>query len=177
MKKIIVKCQLKNPERFEKKITDINMDFSPIFWLHDRVYAPKEYRRGMNYPRLVMRTEVRATDKPAEYSLILRRHIEDSGVDVIETTVVKNYEEMVKIIFQLGFKQIAEVSRQRQEMKIGEGTMMYLDRIEDQPERYAKIETELLDGDSVAAVREDLEKTFAVLGEKNLVSKASFELD
>ena len=123
MKKIIVKCKLDDPTRFEDKITKINMDFSPVFWLHDRVYAPKEYKRGMNFPRLVMRTEVRATDKPAEYSLILRRHIEDSRVDVIENTIIKNYEEMVKIIFQLGFKQIAEVSRQRQELKVGEGVM------------------------------------------------------
>ncbi len=54
--------------------------------------------------------------------------------------------------------------------------MMYLDRIEDRPERYAKIETELLEGDSVTAVREDLKKTFAVLDEKNLIEKTSFEL-
>ncbi len=35
----------------------------------------------MNYPRLVMRTEVRTTAQPAEYFMYLKRHIEDSGVD------------------------------------------------------------------------------------------------
>ena len=177
MKKVIVKCKLRNAERFEKKMAKIEMDFSPVFWLHDRIYVPRGYKAGMNFPRLIMRTEVRATDRPAEYFLILRRHIEDSGVDVVETTLVKNYEEMVKIIFQLGFKQMAEVSRQRQEFKLGDGTMMYLDRIEEQVERYAKIETELLDGDSVEAVKNDLIKTFAVLGEKDIIQKASSELD
>ena len=104
MKKVIVKCKLANRDRFEDKLSDIDMDFSPIYWQHDRVYVPRGYKRGMNLPRLIMRTEMRAVDRPAKYSLILRRHIEDSGVDIVEETLVKDYSEMVSIILQLGFK-------------------------------------------------------------------------
>ena len=42
----------------------------------------------MNYPRLVMRTEVRTTAQPAEYFMYLKRHIEDSGVDCVNFTRV-----------------------------------------------------------------------------------------
>ena len=98
MKKIIVKCKLASREGFVDKLSDIEMEFSPIYWQHDRVYVPKGYKRGINMPRLLMRTEMKAVDKPAKYYLILKRHIEDSGVDVVDETVVKDYTEMVNII-------------------------------------------------------------------------------
>lgn len=176
MKKVILKCKLSSRERFEDKLSDIDLDFSSIYWQHDRVYVPRGYKRGMNLPRLVMRTEMKAVDKPPKYSLILRRHIEDSGVDVVEETSIKDYENTVNIILQLGFKPAGEVSRRRQDLKMGEGTYIYLDKIETQPGYYAKIESNLAANDSVAAVKSDLQKTFETLGESNFVETAYFEL-
>lgn len=176
MKKVILKCKLSSRERFEDKLSDIDLDFSSIYWQHDRVYVPRGYKRGMNLPRLVMRTEMKAVDKPPKYSLILRRHIEDSGIDVIEETSIKDYENTVNIILQLGFKPAGEVSRRRQDLKMGEGTYIYLDKIETQPGYYAKIESNLAANDSVAAAKSDLQKTFETLGESNFVETAYFEL-
>ncbi len=176
MKKVILKCKLKNRDEFEQKLSDIDLDFSPIYWQHDRVYVPRGYKRGVNLPRLIMRTEMKSVDKPAKYALILRRHIEDSGVDVTEETSVKDYEKVVNIILQLGFKPIAEVSRRRQELKMGEGTFIYLDKIDNKPGYYAKIESELSDSDSVIEAKEDLKKTFETLGESSFVESAYFEL-
>ena len=176
MKKVILKCKLSSRERFEDKLSDIDLDFSAIYWQHDRVYVPRGYKRGMNLPRLVMRTEMKAVDKPPKYSLILRRHIEDSGIDVVEETSIKDYENTVNIILQLGFKPAGEVSRRRQDLKMGEGTYIYLDKIETQPGYYAKIESNLAANDSVAAAKSDLQKTFETLGESNFVETAYFEL-
>lgn len=176
MKKIILKCKLGNHDRFEQKLSDIDLDFSPIYWQHDRVYVPKNYRPNANFPRLIMRTEMRAVDKPAKYYFILRRHIEDSGVDIVEQTEITDYEKLVNIIFQLGFKPYAEVSRRRQELNMGEGTFIYLDKIDGKPGYYAKIESDLQVTDSVEAARADLEKTFRTLGETNLIDQPYFEI-
>ncbi len=176
MKKVILKCKLSSRERFEDKLSDIDLDFSSIYWQHDRVYVPRGYKRGMNLPRLVMRTEMKAVDKPPKYSLILRRHIEDSGIDVVEETSIKDYENTVNIILQLGFKPAGEVSRRRQDLKMGEGTYIYLDKIETQPGYYAKIESNLAANDSVAAAKSDLQKTFETLGESNFIENSYFEL-
>ena len=176
MKKVILKCQLSSSDKFEKKLSDIDLDFSPIYWQHDRVYVPRNYKRGMNLPRLIVRTNMKAVDVSPEYLLILKRHIEDSGVDVVEETDIKDYASVVNIILQLGFKLAAEVSRRRQELKTGEGTYIYLDKIDNQPGYYAKIESDLSAEDSVTAAREDLKKTFETLGESNFVDKSYFEL-
>ena len=73
MKKVILKCKLKNHDAFEQKLSDIDLDFSPIYWQHDRVYVPKNYKPNSNFPRLIMRTEMKAVDKPAKYYYILKR--------------------------------------------------------------------------------------------------------
>lgn len=177
MKKVILKCKLENRDNFEDKLNDIDLDFGAIYWQHDRVYVPRGYKRGMNLPRLIMRTEMKAVDEPPKYSLILRRHIEDSGVDVIEATPVEDYANMVNIILQLGFKQAAEVSRRRQDLMMGAGTKIYLDEIDGRPgEAYAKIESDLSSTDSIIEAKEDLRKTFETLGESNFVESAYFEL-
>ena len=173
---MIVKCKLKNRERFEDKLNEINLDFGAIYWQHDRVYVPKGYKPNANYPRLVMRTEMKAVDKPAKYYFILRRHIEDSGVDIVEKTEVKDYEIIVNIIFQLGFKLAKEVSRRRQTLDMGEGTCIHLDKVDQLPGYYAKIESELGANDSSVEARQDLEKTFRTLGESHFADAAYFEL-
>ena len=176
MRKVIVKAKLSSRERFEKKLSDIDLDFSQIYWQHDRVYVPRDYKRRSNYPRLIMRTEMRAVDKPAKYSLILKRHIEDSGVDIVEETVIRDYENAVAMILQLGFSPIVEVSRRRQDLRMGEGTVIYLDKIENLPGYYAKIESEISANDSVIDAREDLKKTFETLSESNFVEEPYSEI-
>jgi len=176
MKKIILKCKLRNRDSFEAKLSDIDLDFSPIFWQHDRIYIPRDYKPNSNFPRLIMRTEMRSVDKPAKYYFILKRHIEDSGVDIVEETPVQDYEKLVNIILQLGFKPASEVSRRRQSLKMSEGTYIHLDKIENKSGYYAKIESNLENTDSVTEAREDLKKTFETLGESNFAESAYFEL-
>ncbi len=176
MRKVILKCKLKSRDEFEQKLADIDLDFSPIYWQHDRIYVPRNYKPHSNFPRIIMRTEMKAVDKPAKYFFVLRRHIEDSGVDIVEETTTKDYESMVNIILQLGFKPIAEVSRRRQELKMGEGTTIYLDKVDNLSGYYAKIESDLQSTDSVQSAKEDLVKTFQTLGESHFVDKPYFEL-
>ena len=176
MRKAIVKCKLKNRDEFEKKLSDIDLDFSQVYWQHDRIYVPRNYKPHANFPRLIMRTEMRAVDKPARYYFILKRHIEDSGIDVAEETIVQDYEKLVNIILQLGFKPIAEVSRRRQDLKMGEGNFIFLDKVDGKSGYYAKIESDLAPGDSIIAARQDLEKTFETLGESNFIGETYFEL-
>ena len=176
MRKVIVKTKLSSREKFENKLSDIDLDFSAIYWQHDRVYIPRNYKKKSNYPRLIMRTEMISVDKPAKYSLILKRHIEDSGIDIVEETSIKDYESIVNIILQLGFELAGEVSRRRQDINMGEGTVIYLDKIENLSGYYAKIESDINPKDSVVEVRQDLERTFKTLGESNFVDKAYFEI-
>ena len=176
MKKVILKCELKNRDNFEAKLKDIELEFSPVVWQHDRVYLPRGYKRGMNYPRLTMRTEMHSVDETPKYSLILKRHIEDSGIDIVEETPVTDYEGTVNIILQLGFRSVSEISRRRRALDIGDGTMIYLDSIDGIDKDYAKIETPLMDNDSVAAAREDLLKTFSILDESKIIEDTYFEI-
>lgn len=176
MKKVIVKTKLADHEGFEDKLDRSDLDFSAIYWQHDRIYVPRNYKPNANLPRLIMRTEMRAVDTPPKYSLILRRHITDSGLDLSEETKVTNYVEMVNIILQLGFKQQTEVSRRRQELTTEEGTTIYLDEIDGLDGYYAKIEANLKDGGSVEKLRTDLEKTFASLNETEFVNLPYAEL-
>ena len=175
MKKVIIKAKLANRNKFVEKLSDIEMNFSPVYYQHDRVYVPRGYRRAKNLPRLIMRTEMTDVNKPAKYKLVLKRHIEDSGIDYVEETQVKDYAEMANIVMQLGFKLEKEVSKRRQKIAMGDDTVMYLDNIDGTNGSYVKLETKLLENDSVESVKEDLTKTLAVLGEKNLIESAYFE--
>ncbi len=175
MKKVIIKAKLANRNKFVEKLSDIEMNFSPVYYQHDRVYVPRGYRRAKNLPRLIMRTEMTDVNKPAKYKLVLKRHIEDSGIDYVEETQVKDYAEMANIVMQLGFKLEKEVSKRRQKISMGDDTVMYLDNVDGTNGSYVKLETKLLENDSVESVKEDLTKTLAVLGEKNLIESAYFE--
>ena len=165
MKKVIVKCKLKNRDEFEKKLTEIDMDFTPMYWLHERVYVPRNYQKKSSFPRLILRTEMRAVDKPAKYELQLRRHIEDSGVDVVDTTVIRDYQEAANIILQLGFEAQNEVSSRRQELTLGKGTKMYLDKVDGVAGYFAKIEAEVDETDKVEEVRKEILSTFEQFGQ------------
>lgn len=177
MKKVILKYQLHDRDRLEDKLTSLDFDLSPIYWLHDRIYIPRGYKPGMNFPRMIMRTEMHAVDETPKYSLILRRHIEDSGVDIVEETPITDYVATVNIILQLGFKPAEEVSRRRQELTMGEKTMLYIDELDNHNNGcYLKLETVVEEDASVEEVRNNLTKTLNDLGETDAINKAYFEL-
>lgn len=176
MKKAILKCKLENPDDFKRKLSDIDLDFSDAYWYHDRIYVPKNYQPKSNFPRLIMRTETKSEDAPSQFYLILKRHLEDSGLDIAETTVIDEYEKMVNIVFQLGFKFAAEISRSRQSLVVGEGTYIHLDKIENLPGYYAKIESDVSAPELVTETHQDIKKTFYTLGESNFIDNAYFEM-
>ena len=117
-----------------------------------------------------------AVDEPPVYTFSLRRHIEDSGVDIVEVTPVTDYEGMVNIILQLGFKQFGEVSRRRQELKISEHSIFYLDTLDDTNVTYAKLETILSEKDSPLNAKADLISTLRSFGETDVIERSYFEL-
>ena len=176
MKKVIVKCRVRDRDRLEKRLEDVGLEFSPVYWQHDRVYVPRGYKGRSNYPRLIMRTEMHAVDEAPEYLLSLRRHIEDSGIDIIEDTKIVDYEGMVNTISQLGFKQFGEVSRRRQEIKVSESTMLYLDVLDDVNTIYAKLEAVLKDRDPADKSKLELINTLRNFGETDIVESTYFEL-
>ncbi len=176
MKKLIVKSQLLDRGALERQIAGIGMEFSPVIWQHERVYLPSEWRPNMNYPRLVMRTEVRTTEQPAEYFMYLKRHIEDSGVDYVNFTRVGDYTEATGMIHQLGFRKAAEVSRQRREIWLDNRTVIYVDEIEGIQGPFLKIEAEMDENESVEALRTDLFTILSMLGQKTFTMQAYFQL-
>jgi predicted adenylyl cyclase CyaB len=176
MKKLIVKSQLLDRGAFERQIAGIGMEMSPVIWQHERVYLPSEWRPNMNYPRLVMRTEVRTTEQPAEYFMYLKRHIEDSGVDYVNFTRVGDYTEATGMIHQLGFRKAAEVSRQRREVWLDNRTVIYLDEVEGVQGPFLKIEAEMDENESVEALRTDLFTILSMLGQKAFTMQAYFQI-
>jgi predicted adenylyl cyclase CyaB len=163
MKRAIAKVKLPNKTEFVAMLEGIDMKFSNAFWQHDRIFVPKNFEREKNLPRLSLRTIVKDTEKPATYALVLRRHIETKGIDVVNFTTVKDYTETAHILHQLGFELKFEVSRQRQELNMGDTVKVYLDKIDGLPGYYVKFESNLADDDQPEEAREDLIKTLEVL--------------
>lgn len=176
MKKLIVKCQLTNREKFVWRLGSLGMKLSPAVWQHERVYVARDYRPHMNYPRLMLRTEVQAADQPARYALRLKRHIEDSGVDWVNSTLVGDYTEATMIIHQLGYRKLTEVSRQREELVLNENTVIYLDTLEGVERPFLKVEVELNDEMSVEAMRNELFTTLKLLEQETFLLQTYAEL-
>ena len=178
MKRVTVKVSVRDPEELEQRMKDISLEFEPVRYQHDRVYVPRGYRRGLNMPRLVMRTEMTAVDKPAVYKIILKRHIEDSGVEIADRSVVGDYTEVANIIQQLGFVLSKEVSRRRKRIKLSETSRIYYDTVEGLDTPYLKIETALEENDKVNEVMADLKRTLHLfhLGKEPISQEPYFEL-
>ena len=178
MKRVVVKAKLPNRTEFVTLLKDIDMEFSNAFWQHDRVFVPKGYERGKGLPKLYLRTIVKDAEKPAAYALVLRRHIENKGIDVVNFTTFKDYTEMAAILYQMGFEIKYEINRQRRELSMGDSVKVYLDKVEGLAGYYAKIESTLTGDEDPEEVREDLVKTFGVLkvGERNVIEKSYGEL-
>ncbi len=176
MKKLIVKSQLDNAEPLNQQLEGMGMELSPVIWQHERVYLPSDFRPAMNYPRMVMRTEVRTTEQPAIYSMYLKRHIEDSGIDWVNFTDVKDYTEATGIIHQLGFRKVAEVSRQRRELWLDDKTVIFLDKVEGLEGYYLKVEAELNEDEPVELLRKDLFSILSMFGQTTFVMQAYYNL-
>ena len=112
MKKSIVKMKLQSRVDFIQTLEEINFKFSEAYWQHDRIFVPKNYSRDKSMPRLSLRTIVKAPDKTV-YALVLRRHFEDKHLDIVNSTIVKDYTEAAHIVYQLGYELKYEVSRRR----------------------------------------------------------------
>lgn len=117
-----------------------------------------------------------AVDEPPKYLLSLRRHIEDSGIDIIEDSNVVDYTNMVNIIMQLGFKQFGEISRRREEIKMSENTILYLDTLDKDDSTFVKIETIMNSKDSAPTVKSELINTLRSFGETDVIESTYFEL-
>ncbi|MBR3233394.1 hypothetical protein IKG12_00835 [Candidatus Saccharibacteria bacterium] len=178
MKRVTIKVKVTNLEELEKRMKDINLEFEPTLYQHDRVYVQRGFRRGMNLPRLIMRTEMSSVDKPAVYKLILKRHIEDSGIEITDRSVIRDYTEIVNMLHQLGFILISEVSRRRKRIKLSDLSRIYLDKIDKLNDYYLKIETALDDGDKVSEVMSDLKRTLKLfnLDKEDVSQKSYFEI-
>ena len=175
MKRVTIKVKVKDIAELEQRMRDISLEFEPTLYQHDRVYVPRGYKRGMNMPRLVMRTEMAAVDKPAVYKLIFKRHIEDSGIEITDRSVVRDYTEVANIIQQLGFVMATEVSRRRRRIKLSETSRIYLDKIDKLDEHYLKIETALDEDDKVSEVMDDLRRTLKLFHlSKEAISQESY---
>lgn len=178
MKRVTVKVKVDDLAEFEKRMREIDLEFEPTLYQHDRIYVPRGFKRGMNLPRLIMRTEMRSVDEPAKYKLILKRHIEDSGIEITDRSEVKDYAEIVNMLHQLGFVLASEVSRRRKRIVLGETSRIYLDKVDNLPGHYVKIETALDDNEKVAEVMEDLQRTMRLfhLSKKKISQESYFEM-
>ncbi|MBQ6396178.1 hypothetical protein IJH89_01170, partial [Candidatus Saccharibacteria bacterium] len=167
---------LKGRDEFERKLERLKIDLGQVFWEHDRVFVPRGYRRDCGFPRLVLRTEMRAVDRPPKYYLILKRHIGDSNVEIEQKTAVKDYLEAVGIVQQLGFVASSEVSRKRQEARTSGGERLFLDNIDNNVGNYAKLETEIREGEKTEEARKRLLEIFSRLREENFIYQSYAEM-
>lgn len=165
MKRLILKLPLNNRFDLINRLSDIGFIFGKPYYQHDRVFVPREYQKDHNYPRITLRTEIRDESKPPVYKLSLRRHINDSGIDIIEMTPILDYVAAANLITQLGFTLHSEISRRRRALELSKSLRMYLDNIDGLTGEYLKFESDLLPSDKVSAVRKDLEATLVTLGQ------------
>lgn len=177
MKKIVLKSQVPDQAKLEKKVANIGMEFSPAVWQSERIYWPNDFKAGMNQARLILRTEVAQTDQPATYYLYLKRHIEDSGLDFVHMTTIGDYTETVELIKQLGYREAADVSRQRRTLQLDGHTVLYLDTVEGIDGAFLKLEVEMADDTvPVNAVRITLFETLSLLGLETFMMQTYAEL-
>ncbi len=176
MKKVVLKSQVPDLAKLEKKMSNIGMAFSPAVWQSERIFWPSDFRPGMNQPRLVLRTEVAQTDQPATYYLYLKRHIEDSGLDFVHMTTVGDYAEAIEIVKQMGYREAADVSRQRRTLQLDGHTVLYLDTVEGIDGVFLKLEVEMTEEAPVDAVRATLFETLSLLGLETFMMQTYAEL-
>lgn len=179
MKRVTIKVKVEDVAELERRMKEISLEFEQTLYQHDRVYVPRGYQRGMNLPRLIMRTEMTSVDNPPVYKMILKRHIEDSGIEITDRSVVRDYTEIVNMIHQLGFSLASEVSRRRKRIRLSDTSRIYLDKVDGLDGHYLKIETALEEKDKVSEVMEDLKRTlrlFFQLSDNDVSQESYFEM-
>ena len=97
-------------------------------------------------------------------------------MDVVNFTAVGDYTEATGLVHQLGFRKVAEVSRQRQEVELDAKTRIYIDKVEGLEGVYLKIEVELDEGAGVGAMRKQIGEILGLLGQEETVEKTYAEL-
>ncbi|MDR1032516.1 MAG: CYTH domain-containing protein [Candidatus Nomurabacteria bacterium] len=164
MKLISLKSKLKSTANLLKALSDVDLEFSEVYYQHDRVFLPRGYEEGSGLPRMVIRTYV-PDGKDADYRLIVKRHSGGKGSDVVHSTLVADYTETVHILHQLGFSYAGEVAKHRQELDMEQGITLYLDKVEGLG-TYLKLESRVAKNESVEDVQSDLSQILQVLGIK-----------
>ena len=96
MKKIIVKAEVRDVDKLENRLMNLGYDFDPMYWQHSRIFVPRNYEEHNNFARMILRMDVKAVDRPARYSLICKRHLEKSKIDLVHETLVSSYAEAAK---------------------------------------------------------------------------------
>lgn len=162
MKKTIIKMKLPSRTEFIDALEEIDFHFSAPYWQHDRVFVPKRFTRDKAMPRLSLRTIVKDPEKKASYALVMRRHFEDEQFDLVNATLVKDYSETAHILYQLGYELRYEVSRRREELRMGT-LNIYIDKIDGISGYFARIESDLSNQDDAHAAYQDILSTFKVL--------------
>ena len=70
---------------------------------------------------------------------------------------------MAHILYQLGYELRYEVSRRREELRMGQSVNVYIDKIDGIPGYYGRIESDLSDGEDPKQAYDDILETFKVL--------------
>ena len=104
MKKIIVKAEVRDVDKLENRLMNLGYDFDPMYWQHSRIFVPRNYEEHNNFARMILRMDVKAVDRPARYSLICKRHLEKSKIDLVHETLVSSYAEAANILPDLVVK-------------------------------------------------------------------------
>ena len=92
-------------------------------------------------------------------------------------TTVGDYAEAIEIIKQLGYREAADVSRQRQTLQLDGHTVLYLDTVEGIDGAFLKLEVEMADDTvPVDVVRATLFETLNLLGLETFMMQAYAEL-
>lgn len=176
MKKLIVKSLLKDRLGFEERARSVGLQFSPKIWQHERVYLPSDFQPKKGYPRMLLKTEMREPNGTPFYSLEVRRHVEASGIDIVEATTVGDYTAASALVQQLGFQKVAEVTRSRWEATMAANTAIYLDEIEGMEGTFVKIEVTLDEGTAVEGMRKELFEILKLFGQETFVMQTYAEL-
>ena len=90
---------------------------------------------------------------------------------------MNDYPETTGIIHQLGFGDPVEVSRQRWSVIISDKTVIHLDKLDELPNYYFKLET-LVEDEKLTTIFRELEDTLQIfsLSPDDIVSVPYFEL-
>ena len=176
MRKVVLKVRLKNRDKFEERLDRMDIELGSMYWEHDRIYLPRGYKRGENFPRFILKTEMKAVDRPAKYFLVQKRHIENLNIEVIHRTEIKDYFEAVGMMSEMGFTLAGEVSRKRQSAKLSGGELLYVDNLDNNTGNYAKIEAKITDIGQSEDIRRKILDIYYRLREDRFLNQTYLEI-